>query len=72
MALAYFFESSEVIRLSQSPTGGGSTNPAWDFQYLIPNPKTEKEYNFKARMVYKPYINNEDIRQEYEKWIKNK
>ena len=72
MALAYFFESSEVIRLTQSPTGGGSTNPAWDFQYLIPDPKTGKEYSFKARMVYKPFINNEDIKQEYEKWLRNK
>lgn len=72
MAMAYFFNSAEVIRFSQSPTGGGSTNPAWDFQYIIPDPKTEKEYSFKVRMVYKPFTNNEDIRQEYEKWIKNK
>jgi len=72
MVMAYFFDSGEVIRLTQSPTGGGGTNPAWDFQYLIPDPKTEKVYSFKARMVYKPFINNEDIRQEYEKWIKNK
>lgn len=72
MALAFFFKSSEIIRFSQSPTGGGATNPAWDFQYIIPDPKLGKEYKFKARMVYKPFINNEDIRQEYEKWMKNK
>jgi hypothetical protein len=69
MALAYFFESSEVIRLSQSPTGGGETNPAWDFQFIIPNPKPEKVYSFKARMVYIPFLNNEAINQEYEDWI---
>jgi hypothetical protein len=70
MAFAYFFDSNEVIRFSQSPTGGGGTNPAWDFQYLIPNPSTGKEYSFKARLVYKPFISNEDIEYEYEKWIK--
>jgi hypothetical protein len=72
MALAYFFHSAEVIRLTQSPTGGGNTNPAWDFQYLIPDPETGKEYSFKARMVYKPFLNNEDILKEYKKWIQNK
>jgi hypothetical protein len=67
MAIAYFFDSREVIRFSQSPTGGGNTNPAWDFQYLIPDPDTEKEYSFHARIVYKPFISSEDIEQEYEK-----
>lgn len=70
MALAYFFKSSEVIRLTQSPSGGGNSNPAWDFQYIIPRPKSGNEYSFKARLVYKPFVNNEDIRQEYEEWIK--
>ena len=70
MAFVYFFDSHEVIRFSQSPTGGGNTNPAWDFQYLIPDPDTEKEYSFHARIVYKPFISNEDIEREYEKWIK--
>jgi hypothetical protein len=70
MALAFFFESSEVIRLTQSPSGGGKTNPAWDFQYLIPNPKTGREYNFKVRMVYKLFAGNQDILEEYRKWVK--
>ena len=68
MALAFFFKSSEIIRLTQSPTGGGSTNPAWDFQYLISKPKPGKKYSFKARMVYKPFVDAEDIKGEYEKW----
>ena len=68
MALAFFFESSEVIRFSQSPSGGGWDNPAWDFQYIIPSPEIEKVYGFKSRMVYKPFLTNDDIKQEYEKW----
>ena len=72
MALAFFFESSEVIRLTQSPSGGGKTNPAWDFQYLIPDPEIGKVYSFKARMVYKPFAGNQDILEEYNKWAKYK
>ena len=69
MAFAYLFDSAQVIRFSQSPTGGGETNPAWDFQLLITTPKIGKEYKFKARMIYKPFISKEDIVQEYENWI---
>ncbi len=68
MALAYLFSAEEIIRFSQSPTGGGETNPAWDFQYLIPNPKIGKKYSFKARVIYKPFISEENIEQEYEEW----
>lgn len=68
MALAYLFESDEIIRFSQSPTGGGETNPAWDFQFLIPSPKIREVYTFKARMVYKPFISEEDIYEEYTFW----
>lgn len=68
MAFAYFFDQSDGIRFSQSPTGGGATNPAWDFQYIIPNLKVGKEYSFKARLVYKPFISNEDILKEYSDW----
>ena len=68
MALAFLFDSSEIIRFTQSPTGGGSTNPAWDFQYIIPNPKAGKKYTFKARMVYKPFVDAGDVEEEYEKW----
>lgn len=72
MTLAYFFDSNEIIRFSQSPTGGGETNPAWDFQYIIPNPKTGQEYSFKARMVYKPFISEQDIMDEYKNWKEKK
>ena len=72
MVLAYFFDTKEIIRFSQSPTGGGESNPAWDFQYIIPYPETGKKYSFKVRMIYKPFINEEDISNEYKKWKKNK
>jgi hypothetical protein len=72
MVLAFLFDSEEVIRFSQSPTGGGKLNPAWDFQYLIPAPKIGKIYSFNVRMVYKPFISERDIVDEYESWRSKK
>ena len=69
MFFAYLFDSSEIIRLTLSPTGGGRTNPAWDFQYIIPDPRAEKEYSYRARLIYKPFISEKDIEEEYERWI---
>ncbi len=68
MVLAFLFESQDIIRFSQSPTGGGPENPAWDFQFIIPTPETGKIYSFKARIIYKPFVNDNDISDEYERW----
>lgn len=68
MVFAYLFDSDKIIRFSQSPTGGGEFNPAWDFQYLIPNPQAEKVYSFETRIIFKPYSSREDISLEYENW----
>ena len=69
MVLAYMFDPPEGIRFSQSPTGGGKTNPAWDFQFIIPHFKPGEIYSFRARIVYKPFVSMEDVRREYEKWV---
>lgn len=68
MVLAFLFESSEVIRFSQSPDGAGPTNPAWDFQFIIPDFKPGKKYSFKVRMIYKPFTTRDDITDEYLTW----
>lgn len=72
MAMAFFFRGDGVFRFSQSPTGGGELNPAWDFQYLIPSPDVEKKYSFRVRIVYKPFISENDIVEEYQKWGRKK
>jgi len=68
MAFAIMFDRTEGIRFSQSPTGGGGRNPAWDFHLLIPQPEVGKAYSFKSRIVYKAFESAEDIRDEYKKW----
>jgi len=70
MVFAYMFSEPKegIIRFSQSPTGGGPENPAWDFQFIIPRFKVGKEYSFNARLVYKKWSGEDDILREYKKW----
>ena len=70
------FDRTAGIRLTHSPSGGGlnkeaqTTNPAWDFQFLVPRYEVNKEYGFRARVVYRERCSRADILQEYEKWRK--
>jgi len=42
--------------------------PAWDFQYVINRAERDREYGFKARLVWKRFVSAQDCLQEYEKW----
>lgn len=68
MVLAFLFDTSELIRFSQSPTGGGDSNPAWDFQFLISHLEYGKQYTFRSRIIYKPFVSREDVEEEYRRW----
>lgn len=70
MVLAYMFHPAEGIRFSQSPTGGGADNPAWDFQFIVSDFEVGREYSFQARMVYKEFAGAKDVLEEYEIWKK--
>jgi hypothetical protein len=61
MALALMFRTRDQVRLSQSPSGGGTGNPAWDFQYLIPNYEAGKRYQMVMRAMYLPYQSPEQV-----------
>jgi hypothetical protein len=68
------FDRSAGIRLSHSPSGGGvnkdlqTTNPAWDFQFIIPAYDVLREYGFRARAVYRERCSRQDILQEVTNW----
>jgi hypothetical protein len=68
------FDRTEGIRLAHSPSGGGvnaalqTTNPAWDFQFIVPKPEVMKEYGFKARTVLRPRCSRDEVLEEYRKW----
>ncbi len=61
MALVFVFRQAEQVRFSQSPSGGGSGHPAWDFQWYIPDYQLGRRYTFVMRLMYLPFESPEQI-----------
>ena len=72
------FDRTEGVRFTHSPSGGGLTkemqtsNPAWDFQYLLPRYEVRREYEFRARLAYRPRCSRAEVTREYENWRKGR
>jgi hypothetical protein len=70
----WMFDRADSIRLTHSPSGGGTnraaqtTNPAWDFQFLIPRYDVLRDYGFRARLVYRERCDREEVLREYAAW----
>ena len=52
MAYVPIFLAADQVRFSQSPSGGGQGNPAWDFQWFIPDCKVGRRYRFVLHVLY--------------------
>jgi len=67
-------EPQTLLRFTHSPSGGGqnaaaqTSNPAWDWQFIIPNVEVGHEYAYRARTVYRPRCSREEILAEYQRW----
>jgi hypothetical protein len=61
MALVFMFRPKDRIRMSQSPSGGGQGNPAWDFQYFAADYEVGRRYQMVMRAAYIPYESPEQV-----------
>jgi hypothetical protein len=70
------FDRSAGVRFTHSPSGGGvnaqkrTSNPAWDFQYILPKYEVNHEYSFRARLAYRERCPRDEIVREFEQWSK--
>lgn len=55
MAYVQMFREQDAVRLTQSPSGGGNGNPAWDFLYAVSDYEPDKIYTFVMRAAYLPF-----------------
>jgi hypothetical protein len=56
------------LRFAQSPSGGGTGNPAWDFMHLQRQYQVNREFCFRARAVYRKFTSANDVVRLYEQW----
>jgi len=76
MTVLFLFDRTEGIRFTHSPSGGGftkdqqSSNPAWDFQYILPKYEVNREYGFRLRLVYRPRMSRAEVLREVAAWRK--
>lgn len=70
------FDRADGIRFTHSPSGGGvnsklqASNPAWDFQFIVPKYEVKREYDFNARVVYRERCSREEVLREVASWRK--
>ena len=61
MTLVLMFRSQDRIRFTQSPSGGGNGNPAWDFQCFFSDFRHGQRYQIIMRMMCVPFESREQI-----------
>ncbi len=61
MAFVQMFRPGDRVRLTQSPSGGGRGNPAWDFQFYADSYEVDRLHQFVMRAAYVPYESPEQV-----------
>jgi hypothetical protein len=60
-AYVQMFRPGDGIRLTQSPSGGGDGNPAWDFQFFVPDYEVGRRYQMVMRAILVPFESAEQV-----------
>lgn len=69
------FDQTETIRFAmwnfiRNDQGEPDTHsPAWDWQYVIRNPKANQPNGYRVRVVVSPFLGEEQVWGEYQRWI---
>lgn len=66
MALVQIFRPRDQVRITQSPSGGGRGNPAWDFQAFLSDYQLDHRSTIVMRMLYLPFESPEQVRRVVE------
>ena len=75
MVLIFIFRPNPWLRFAHSPTGGTRTaagddsNPAWDFQLVMPETEALKGMALDLRVVYKQWAGRDDVLREVRNWL---
>ena len=63
-AYVQMFRPQDRVRLTQSPSGGGQGNPAWDFQFFIEKLELNRRYQFVMRAMLLPYESADQVERD--------
>jgi hypothetical protein len=75
MAYVMMFDQSETIRFAlwnfiKNVAGERDPHsPAWDWQFVVRNPEPGRTYSYRARVLYVPFVDEEQIKRHYEDWL---
>lgn len=75
MAYIMMFDQCESIRFAlwnfiRNTAGERDRHsPAWDWQFVVRNPAPGRTYSYRARLLYLPFLSDEQIRTQYEDWV---
>ena len=75
LAYILMFDQIEPIRFAlwnfiKDESGNPDAHsPAWDWQYVIRDPKVGRRYGYKMRVVVTPFTSREDVLARYRAWV---